>query len=80
MNKMFSLIKDHRRRLAYLRLAVHLILQGRQGDFCCLFGTVCSSWVAINAGTSRRSLLLPEGAEHLEYIRLANSMVSRSDG
>lgn len=66
--------------LALPRLAVHLLLQCREDDFFALFGTVCSSWVSINLGTSRRSVALPEGNTRLLYIRQANSMVSRMTG
>ena len=60
-----------------LRLAVYVLLQCRVGDFFALVATVCSSWVSINVGTSRRSLLYPEGAD-LPYVTRANCMVSRT--
>lgn len=60
------------------RIAVWLISQCRPKNFFILLATVCSSWVHVNAGTSRRSMLLPEGREDLPYIQLANGMASRT--
>ncbi|CAL1131298.1 unnamed protein product [Cladocopium goreaui] len=59
-------------------IAVWLISQCRPKNFFILLATVCSSWVHVNAGTSRRSMLLPEGREDLPYIQLANGMASRT--
>ena len=59
------------------RLAVHLILCAREDAFATLWACVCSSWVAINQFTSKRCKLLPEGNMARDYIRHANSMVSR---
>ena len=60
------------------RMAIYLLTQCRPGNFFVLLGMVCSSWVHINVGTSRRSILLPEGREDLIYIQWANSMASRT--
>ena len=60
------------------RLSVWLILNGRENELFALFATVCSSWIHLNAGTSRRSLLLPEGDTSRSYIQAANEMVSRT--
>ena len=62
------------------RLAIWLILNARENAFFALFATCCSSWVHINSGTSRRSLLLPEGHTELDYILNSNCMVSRIFG
>ena len=59
------------------RLAIWLLLQARPGDFFCLIAMVCSSWVMTNAGTSRRSISLPEGNTSLAYVAAANCMASR---
>ena len=67
----------HQHQHRPLRLAVFVLLQCRVGDFFALVATVCSSWVSINVGTSRRSLLYPEGAD-LPYISRANCMMSRT--
>lgn len=61
----------------HLRLAIHMILCGNPSGFATVWGTVCSSWVALNAYTSCRSALLPEGDEGKTYIKQANCMVSR---
>ena len=59
------------------RIAVWLLLQCKPNNFFTLLATVCSSWVGINNGTSRRSILLPEGREDLLYIQIANGMAAR---
>jgi hypothetical protein len=68
------------RNLSWLRLAIWMILQCEECNFCAVFATCCSSWVHINTGTSKRSVLLPEGATHLDYIYNSNKMVARSLG
>ena len=60
-----------------LRLAVHLILSGKEDHFVSVWACVCGSWVSINQFTSGRSLLLPEGNVNRRYVEVANSMVSR---
>ncbi|CAK9074833.1 unnamed protein product, partial [Durusdinium trenchii] len=60
-----------------LALAIWLVLNCREDSFVVLFATCCSSWVHINSGTSKRSLLLPEGATQLDYIVNSNKMVAR---
>ena len=60
-----------------LRLGIWLILSAAD-QFLMMAATVCSSWVAVNAGTSRRSRIFPEGDESKAYIRSANAMCSRT--
>ena len=60
-----------------LRLAVHLILSGKEDHFVTVWACVCGSWVSINQFTSGRSVLLPEGNVNRRYVEVANSMVSR---
>ena len=60
------------------RLYIHLILCCRLHSFTSLWATVCSSWVRMNAFTSCRSTLLPEGDEGKRYVEQANCMMSRS--
>lgn len=60
------------------RLCVWLILQLCPGDSLAVIATVCSSFSRMNVGTSRRSILLPEGWSELAYVRQANSMMSRT--
>lgn len=62
----------------FLRLAIWAILNAQEDRFWVLMGTVCSSWVHLNVGTSKRSILLPSGDESKAYIRDANSMLSRT--
>ena len=42
------------------------------------YGNGCSSFSSINVGTSRRSILLPEGRTDLAYISRGNCMMSRT--
>ena len=60
-----------------LRLAIWLILNGREGELFVLLATVCSSWIHLNRGTSKRSQICPEGDRSRLYVRQANMMVSR---
>ena len=60
-----------------LRLYIHLILSCSESSFASLWATVCSSWVRINAYTSCRSVLNPEGDTGKKYITEANCMMSR---
>ena len=59
------------------RLAIYLLLQCDPSNFFHLEALVCSSWVHINKGTSRRSYLVPEGDTTRPGIRAANRMASR---
>ena len=60
-----------------LRLGIWFI-RSSADQFLMMAATVCSSWVTINAGTSRRSRIFPEGDENKAYIRSANAMCSRT--
>ena len=60
-----------------LRLYIHMILSCKMDSFATLWGIVCSSWVAINQYTSKRSKLYPEGNLERDYVVNANCMVSR---
>lgn len=59
-------------------MAIHLILNCEEDSFTTVWGTVCSSWIHMNCGTSRRSKVCPEGDCRKPYVRAANEMVSRS--
>lgn len=64
-----------------LRLGIWVILNASEGlGFLCLFATVCSTWVSINVGTSRRSRVLPEGDWRKPSVWWSNCMVSRNLG
>lgn len=62
---------------SHLRMIIWMILSAKEDHFWVLMGIVCSSWVSINAGTSKRSLICPTGKETLGYVMDANTMVSR---
>ncbi|CAE7253613.1 unnamed protein product, partial [Symbiodinium sp. CCMP2456] len=53
------------------------ILRLRPGSFV-HFGTVCTSFTWINAGTHGRRLWLPVGNEHLDYVALGSRLVERT--
>ena len=55
-----------------------LILQGNWSQLCAIFGTCCSSFVAINA-SSGRDILIPEGREDLPNVVRANRLLCRTD-
>ena len=59
-----------------LRLAVALCLAGAPNALvtCAI---VCSSWSAVNLGTSQRDLLLPYGNWTVPSVRAGNRMVGR---
>ncbi len=56
--------------------AVALVLQTKAGGLN-HFGIVCSSWIFLNRGTSKRSKTAPLGDTTHRYVRSANRMVSR---
>ena len=43
-----------------------------------ILAPVCSSWVPVNLGTSKRTKAHPLGDTSLQYVRSANTMVSRT--
>ena len=63
-----------------VRICIWLVLQCSEDNFFCLLALVCSSWTPVNAGTSKRSLVLPSGNELLAYVCDGNSMCERSLG
>ena len=54
------------------------ILHSRDDDLMVIAGVVCSTWVAINQGTSGRDFLCPMGRERYASVAASNQMVSRS--
>ena len=56
--------------------AILLALQSAPGSFCML-APVCSTWVFLNRGTSRRCRARPLGDTRVVSVRQANIMVSR---
>ncbi|CAK8997550.1 unnamed protein product [Durusdinium trenchii] len=59
-------------------LLIWLVLNCEEDRFWAMFANPCSSWVHLNAGTSRRSILNPCGDERHKYIRDANCLASRT--
>ena len=55
-----------------------LLLQAAFGKAMVWLAPVCSTWVSINIGTSKRSLLCPGGDPLLLQNRKANKMASRT--
>ena len=56
-----------------------LCLRASFGNCLLATGTVCSSWVAVNQGTSKRSSLMPGGSGAVLSCRKGNKMVTRTD-
>ena len=56
---------------------VLLALQGLFGKLLMMLATVCSTWVSVNQGTSKRSILTPSGMATLLSVRKANKQVTR---
>ena len=61
-----------------IRLAMTCLLNAKPGDALCVIGIVCSSFVAINSATHKRSQLFPLGDTSLPSVRLGNLLVSRN--
>ena len=53
------------------------LMEAAFGCVLCFCGIVCSTWVAINAGTSLRSILVPSGDISKPAIRRGNIMCAR---
>ena len=62
------------------RLAMTCLLNAKPGDAIVVIGVVCSSFVAVNAGTHKRNPLNPLGDTSIPAVRLGNELVSRSLG
>ena len=60
------------------RLAIVLILHGSWSQLCCFFGTLCSSFVQINMGTSFRDVLTPEGMTSQPSVARSNKLLART--
>ena len=59
------------------RLALATILNGKQNKFLVVAAPVCSSFVPINSGTHRRSLIDPLGRRDLPSVVAGNLLTSR---
>lgn len=58
------------------RLSLHVIIQEVPGA-CNLLAPVCSSYVVTSRGTSRRSVINPDGFVLYDFVSLGNLLVSR---
>lgn len=63
---------------ALLRLLVIALIQSGFGLVFLMAGVVCSTWVAVNVGTSKRSLLVPSGDISSLATRKGNIQISRT--
>lgn len=61
-----------------VRLVVLLVLNSAFGQTLAAMGTVCSTWTTVNAGTSKRSILCPDGDPSGLATRKGNIMVGRT--
>lgn len=55
-----------------------LVLQGRAQELIAFLAPVCSSYSAVNLGTSMRSLLTPLGQICNTSVRRGNKMIART--
>ncbi|CAE7198229.1 unnamed protein product, partial [Symbiodinium sp. KB8] len=58
-------------------IAVSLILRSKLDHLVAAFGVVCSSFVPVNRGTSKRSYLCPRGDENVVSVRKGNKLMAR---
>ena len=71
-------ISSRRSLRALLRLLVIALIQSGFGLVFLMAGVVCSTWVAVNVGTSKRSLLAPSGDISSLATRKGNIQISRT--
>lgn len=57
-----------------------LLLESTFGAVLFVCGIVCSTWVSICRGTSKRSVLVPGGDESSVATRKGNIMCARTEG
>ena len=63
---------------APLRLAIILCLQGKFNQLLVSLGTVCSSWVGVSRGSTKRGYATPAGCTEHPAVRCGNLMVARN--
>lgn len=61
-----------------LSLALLSVLNMKFDKSLCVIGLVCSSFVAINAATHRRSILSPLGDTERPHVRMGNILATRT--
>ena len=75
------IISNHALNLAcqssLLRICIWLVLQAADSEFYSIIATVCTSWVPVNVGTSKRSMCYPDGNGKLPYVNDGNCMCAR---
>ncbi|CAE7794044.1 unnamed protein product, partial [Symbiodinium necroappetens] len=59
-------------------IAISLILRSKLDQLVAAFGVVCSSFVPVNKGTSKRCYLCPLGDESSLAVRKGNKLMARS--
>ena len=64
-------------KISYLRLAILMALNGSVDGALAMLGLECSTFVAINRGTSGRSEVVPLGRPNVPSVVSANQATSR---
>ncbi len=54
-------------------------MKGKRYDFLAWFGIKCSTWVAVNAGTSKRCVCNSIGDLFVASVAQGNKMLERTD-
>ena len=62
-----------------LRLHIAVMMEMAMGEALCLMGVCCSTYVAVNRGTSQRCDFLPQGNMFAMSVYKANKMMSRPE-
>lgn len=75
----FRILNPTMATLSYepLRLAVALLLQSTFQQVVVMMAPPCSTWISINAGTSKRTILCPAGDTSLLQNRKSNKLACR---
>ena len=55
-------------------------MKAKFGQFIASLGTVCSSWIAMSRGSTKRDYLVVPGCTEYSAVRAGNLMVSRTAG
>ena len=63
-----------------LSLCIRLILNSEFEGLAAFFAIVCSSWVPVNRGSTKRTIMTPLGNEDFPAVRRSNKLTSRKLG
>ncbi|CAK9032855.1 unnamed protein product, partial [Durusdinium trenchii] len=63
---------------AGLILCIRLILNSEFEGLAAFFAIVCSSWVPVNRGSTKRTIMTPLGNEDFPAVRRSNKLTSRT--